>query len=243
MKWRTVCQCVLLAACSFGLISGLASSASAQARWKLDTSEKVNFAKMLLQAQALASQIGEYHFFYGTFPSSFADLDSAGLAFTRPWNPYANRTARVSTTAKGLARGDFQIYGGCGWYIGTIGRDGKPLMIAQSDTRSVGDTVSGIPDAAVRGFLSDRLNFRIWAAQSAADSCIAIYESNVGSLSSLDELKEWGLMPFDGIGKNPITGGPILNEKSPGNVLIQRSPTGGWNIAGIGKDGKGIPVK
>jgi hypothetical protein len=149
-----------------------------------------------------------------------------------------------------LQEGDYEIRtdGGNAIYVGTI-QDGKPKMLFRSADPPHEQTVSGIIEGSkdrvprIKNFLSDPVNFRIWAAQEAAYDSEGIFDSNIGTLESWSELRDWGLTPFDGIGKNPITGGPILNEKSPGNVLIQRSPTGGWNIAGIGKDGKGIPVK
>jgi hypothetical protein len=241
VKFIRVCLTLLVMFVSFVSVAG--STVSAATRWRVDDPEALKFAKTSLQAQVIGSEMQLYHFFYGNVPASYGDLDGAGLAFTKPWNAYAGRPARIGTVFDGFNQGDFQIcrYGRAGYYIGTVGRDGKPLPLVRSGDPATGDTVADISDPAIKTFLQDPTNFRIWAAQTSVEKIIGLYESIIGPLSDIDELTDWGLKPFAGAGKNAITGGPILNDKSAGNVVI-RYDGSYWFVRAYGKDGKPIPV-
>jgi hypothetical protein len=208
----------------------------AHVRVKAKNESDLNRLKMVLQASAIAHQMAEYYFFYGRSPQSFDELNGAGLAFLKPYNFYANRPAMVSSSSGGLQQGDLEIRSiGNAIYVGTV-VDGQQQRILLTADPPQNMTVVTLADP----FLSDPVNFKIWAAQTAAKDAFSLF-GWVGSLDSLSELSDWGLLPFVGIGNNAITGGPILNQETPGNVVMERDDQG-WRFVGIGRDGLPIPV-
>jgi hypothetical protein len=209
------------------------------------------FLRAELQAQVVGLEAYRYYFYYGVSPKSFYELKSAGLAFLRPYNFFACRNATFATTAEGLQKGDFELrtFGRQGIYVGTV-VDGKATPLFETADPPLPVTVATMTEdwdvdgQRINAFLCDPINFRIWAEVQTIRDVVRLYSSRIGVLQTLDELKSWGLMPFDGLGENPITGGPVLLTGTPGNILARRhfALPAGWTLQAIDLGGKPIPL-
>jgi hypothetical protein len=122
--------------------------------------------------------------------------------------------------------------------VGRLGRRGARGPKAPPLVQ--GQTLGVRPARGTR--ISRRAEYLIWAAQQTARDAVYLYTYFVGDLEKWDELAEWGIRPFNRIGSNAITNGPLLVDDSPGNVCVKRLPSGSWSVRGIGKDGKPIEI-
>jgi hypothetical protein len=230
---------------------GLGHHAEASVRARYRAAAEANLVRMLYQGQVLGLEANRYFFYSGMAPGSFEELDSAGLSFLRPYNFFANRTAKLSTSEAGLEDGDIVLksFGTSGIYVGII-VNGKSLPAYQTADPPLDKTVATMTDKWVADgqwinvFLSDPANFRTWAAVQTVRDIVNLYNSRIGSLQTWDELAPWGLMPFDGIGRNPIDGGPIGTHGGPGNLIVRRrfDLPPHWAVLGIGRGGRPIPA-